>query len=225
MALNQRIMLFALGMIASSAELGRFAASHTVVSQAGFLATAIVLAYLPTLAKTLSSGDNLRFAELVQRKLTTVTTLMASFCLLGILLSPVAKQILYGRNFNGASELMILLWPGLFLWSASVAMRYILTLRSKPWHDLVASLVGVVFALVTLSGLHAMLKATDLPLLAAVAWSLGLLIECAIKTWALAHDGVLQLTSVWLLAGAFIGLVVTAVAYGAMINTWFPGLA
>lgn len=209
MALNQRILLFVMGFIASTSDLSQFGAAHTLVSQAGFLAMALVLSYLPSLARTqdaaFASGDDTAMREILRRKFSRIALLIGAFCLFGIAASATLATIVYGQQFPLAGPLMSVLWPGLFLWSISISLRFVLALRRSAWIDLSGSAAGLASS-VTLLWIGAMLNADSQSLvwIAAIAWVAGLFIECSIKTAALLRSSVLSKPTALLLTCWFV---------------------
>ncbi|MFK7857921.1 MAG: lipopolysaccharide biosynthesis protein [Granulosicoccus sp.] len=222
MALNQRILLFALGFMAISADVSLFGAAHTLVSQAGFLAISLALAYLPSLARAqetaAASGDNTNMQRLLKLKFTRISMLIGLFCVMGIAGSPILSTVIYGQQFPMAGQLMIVLWPGLFLWSMTVAMRYVLVLRKLAWIDLIGSACGLMSSLFFLwLGTLALDADKTLVWVAALAWILGLLVEALIKTIALMSKFLLPVVTGFYIALWFIGLSGIAFATSLLI--------
>lgn len=211
MSLNQRVMLIALSLVASTRDVSLFGAAHTLVSQAGFIAIAVALSFMPSLARAHESGSSANFRSLVTQKIIVVCLLVGALSLIGMVASPLIVSIIYGDKYPGASELMLWLWPGLYLWSLSVAARYLLVLKGSRWVDLTGSCLGLVVSLSILFTLSWRLQPSlDLAVVAGGAWLVGLLAESAFKIIMLSRSGVVSLLASCLASGVLILLFLIA---------------
>jgi O-antigen/teichoic acid export membrane protein len=177
--INFRIDLFVLSAVASGAELGRYATAVSVTSVM-FLApqTLAYIVFPRVAALSAQSGEEAeRQRAVVEAKgLRHVSLLtLVSLPVLAVAMA-IAVPLLYGREFDQAVVLGLILLPGAALYGIGVVLAFVINGRGFPGYSLRAALISTPPALVLYAVLIPWLDAYGAAIASTVSYALSFVV-------------------------------------------------
>jgi len=203
MSLYQRVGVFALNRIADATSVAVYGTAFSLVTVPGFFAVSVSSALLPRLARSVHARAFADTTATLNRGLLLIAGLCTAMCVAGVVTAPWVFDLLLPARYYQGHLVMQILFPGLYVSSLSVLLKFCLNALSLNTFDAIASGLGIiVFVLIVV------MPQWSVPSWgAAVAWNVGELSIFIGRSAVLRRDARVALALVARL-GAFYPLLV-----------------
>jgi len=171
MAFYIRMNLIIIGSIGSATDVALYGAAFTIVVSAGFIGTSITIATFPALVRAIEKKNFDKAHQIIYKKLNMISLIIGSGCLLGIALAPWIVKLFYPEEYAKSADVMIWLFPGLYLSTLNFALKYLLNALYLSKKEILSVFVGMGTLIILLYFLNKIIP--HLFLSAAIAWSLS----------------------------------------------------
>ena len=168
-ALYLRMGILLLSRVASDQDVAIYGVAYTLVASSGFIATAISNATFPRIARAINDENWQEATRHINHNIHLILLVFVPLCMIGIMLAPWVVWLLYPPKVAMASNVIILLLPGLLLSNVNFALKMFMNAAGKNWFEFSTVLLGIVVFLLLF------FLPWNLPIseMAGIAWSLS----------------------------------------------------
>jgi O-antigen/teichoic acid export membrane protein len=195
LTLFTRLGVVVVGYLGDSASVAIYGTAFTLAASSGFIATSITMAYFPRLARAVQDANQQVTVSIVKRQISMITLAYGTLCALGIIFSPLAVHLLYGKKFVASGLVMILLMPVLYISCINMALKFTLNAMQYNWMDAFSVAAGIVTFFIGFGVITVLPRPQTL----ALAWGLGELMIFGCKTITCKYINLPAGTSIYLI--------------------------
>jgi len=168
-SLYQRVGVFMLDKMSSSAGVAAYGTAFSLVNVPGFLSVSIAAALFPRMSRATQERASQTAKKTLDTGLILIGTLYAVGAVVGTVCAPWVLGKLLPLRLQSATTVVQVLLPGLYISTLSVFLKYCLNALGRNVFDAAVSAIGIgIFALVLLMGVRGRAA-----IAAAIAWNVG----------------------------------------------------
>lgn len=224
MCLYQRIGIFALSRLTDPVNVALYGTAFSFVAVPGFLSVSVSNALFPRLSRGVHSGDTRGTEKTTEQGMMIIAVIFGAISIVGVVLAPWIFKILLPARLYAGHVVMEILFPGLYISSISVFLKYCMNALSLNVHDASACALGIVVFLMVL-----IVPDWKVPVWgAAIAWNAGEVAIFVLRLSMIYLDGRLDIRRSVQLGLVYVILILLAWMIGPRVNTvsahWFIGV-
>jgi len=208
MCLYQRVGIFALSHVTDVLSVALYGTAFSLVTVPGFVAMSVSSSLFPRLSRHVHSSDVRAATNTANQGLMVIAFIFAIISIGGVIAAPLVFGLLLPPRLYAGYIVTQILFPGLYISSLSVFLKYCMNALSLNVHDAGASALGIVLFLLVLTVPNWRVPVQG----AALAWNIGESSIFVLRGAMIARDGRISMRRAVELGTLYFVLI--AVAYG-----------